>query len=348
MGLGPANDVPLAEARDAAALARASIRAGLDPLQEKQKVATAKRAGSGPSFAAAAEAYIEAHRAGWRNAKHGAQWHASLSQHAFPVLGDLPVASVDTDAVMRVLEPIWTVIPETAARLRGRVELVLDFAAAKGWRTGENPARWRGLVAHMLPQRSKVAAVVHHAAVPHEALPAVMARLAESNGIGALAVRFATLTAARSSEVRSATWAEFDLAKAVWTVPGARMKAGRAHRVPLSPAALAVLERAKALPGAGDYAFPGGRVGRPLTDVALSKALHLAAGTDAVTVHGLRSSFRDWIGETTAFPGDVAEMALAHTVRDKVEAAYRRGDLFDKRRELMDAWAEYCTAAPQV
>jgi integrase len=219
---------------------------------------------------------------------------------------------------MRVLESIWTQIPETATRLRGRIELVLDYAAAKGWRSGDNPARWRGHIAHMLPRRSKVARVVHHRALPYAQVAGVMAKLTASDGRAALALRFLILTAARSSEVRGARWAEIDLAERTWTVPGERMKAGREHRVPLSGAALDVLEvaRARAEAEASPYVFPGGVAGAGLSDVALSKALHLVA-EDAPTVHGLRSTFRDWCGEMTTHPGDVAEAALAHVVRDK-------------------------------
>ncbi len=341
MGLGRTADVPLAQAREAAAEARRVVAVGRDPLADRRAVAVVQ-AGDRQTFRQAAEAYIESQRPGWRNPKHAEQWTSTLTQHAYATLGSLPVGQVGTEDVMRVLEPIWTQIPETATRLRGRVELVLDYAAAKGWRSGDNPARWRGHIAHMLPKRSKVAKVVHHRALPYKQIAGVMAALAASEGRAALALRFLVLTAARSSEVRGATWSEVDLAERTWTVPGERMKAGNEHRVPLSCAALDVLQLARERgEGQGSpYLFPGAVAGSPLSDVALSKALHLAAASDP-TVHGLRSTFRDWCGEMTTHPGDVAEAALAHTVRDKVEAAYRRGDLFEKRRVMMEAWAGY-------
>ncbi len=346
MGLGASADLPLAKAREAATAARILVRGGRDPLAEKHAAAQACKAEAAPSFKAAAQAYIAAHEAGWRNAKHGAQWSASLEQHVFPTFGEKRVDVVDRDDVLHALEPIWTKVPETATRLRGRIELVLGYATAKGWRTGDNPARWRGHLAHMLPRRSKVAPVEHHAALSFKRMGEVMDGLATARGVSALALRFLVLTAARSSEVRNATWSEIDLVEKVWTVPAARMKGGREHRVPLSDEAIAVLEAVvplRDIAGASDYVFPGGRRGAPLSDVSLSKALHLASGADDVTVHGLRSTFRDWCGEATAFPGDVAEAALAHAIRDKVEAAYRRGDLFEKRRRLMEAWGAFAT-----
>lgn len=342
MGLGPFPDITLLKAREAADAARLVVLDKRDPLDERRARDAATRGELLMTFQAAAETYIAAHRAGWRNPKHADQWTATLTQHVFPTMGGKAIARVETADVMKVLEPVWTTIPETATRLRGRIELVLDFAAAKGWRTGDNPARWRGHIAHMLPRRSKVAKVVHHPALPYKQIAAVIAKLAESKGTAALAVRFVTLTAARSSEVRGATWSEIDLEEKVWTVPGERMKAAREHRVPLSTGALEVLGLAKMLGEALDtpFVFPGGVQRRPLSDVALSKAFHLAAG-DEYTVHGLRSTFRDWCGEMTTHAGDVAEAALAHTVRDKVEAAYRRGDLFEKRRALMEEWARF-------
>jgi len=245
MGLGRTADVPLARAREAAAEARQVVGAGRDPLGERRAAAVVV-AGDRQTFRQTAEAYIAAQRPGWRNPKHAEQWTSTLTQHAFPALGGLPVGQVATADVMRVLEPIWTQIPETATRLRGRIELVLDYAAAKGWRSGDNPARWRGHIAHMLPRRSKVARVVHHRALPYAQVAGVMAKLTASDGRAALALRFLILTAARSSEVRGARWAEIDLAERTWTVPGERMKAGREHRVPLSGAALDVLEVARA------------------------------------------------------------------------------------------------------
>ena len=345
MGLGAVANVSLAEARSAAAVQRALLQAGKDPIDERQ--ALPSRDEGTKTFREAADAYIAANRSGWKNVKHADQWHSTLLKHAYPIVGDMPISTVGTTHVMLVLEPIWTRLSETASRLRGRLELVLDYATAKGWRTGDNPARWRGHIAHMLPKRSKVSRVVHHPALPYALIGAVMAKLKAGRGTSALAVQFVTLTAARSGEVRGATWSEIDLEAKVWTVPGERMKAGREHRVPLSAAALEVLAAAKALKGLHrpiDYVFPGGRVGKPLSDVALSNALATAAG-GGFTVHGLRSTFRDWAGEISSYPSDVAEAALAHTIRDKVEAAYRRGDSFAKRRGMMDAWAAYCETA---
>lgn len=343
MGLGTVQEVGLADARKAAAAARTTLQTGQDPLEAKRATKAQEAGEARKTFRQAAEAYIAAHKAGWKNAKHADQWEATLEKHAFPTMGDRLVVHIDTTDVMKVLEPVWTKVPETATRLRGRMELVLDYAAAKGWRTGDNPARWRGHIAHMLPRRSKVAKVVHHPALPYARIGEVMGKLASSGGTGALAVRFVALTAARSGEARGATWAEIDLQAKVWTVPAERMKAGREHRVPLSVAAMEVLEEARRLAElseSGGYVFPGAVPRRPLSDVALSKALAVAAG-EGFTVHGLRSTFRDWCGETTTYPGDVAEAALAHTVRDKVEAAYRRGDLFEKRRRLMEEWGKF-------
>ncbi len=340
MGLGTVRDVPLVQARAKAAEARAIVLAGRDPLEDRRASEAAQASRELRTFRDVAAIYITAHRAGWKNPKHGTQWQATLEAHVFPTIGGKTVGQVETADVMAVLEPIWEKTPETATRVRGRIELVLDYAAARGWRTGENPARWRGHLAHMLPRRSKVARVVHHAALPYASIGTFMGRLAVATGTGALTVRFAALTAARSGEVRGAKWSEIDLQAKVWTIPAERMKGAREHRVPLSTQALQVLEEAAKLRTFGsktDLVFPGARTGRPLSDVAMSKAYSLAA--DGVgTVHGLRSTFRDWVGETTTYPGDVAEAALAHQVRDKVEAAYRRGDLFEKRRGLMEEW----------
>jgi len=346
MGLGAFADVPLAEAREAAAAARKLARQGVDPIARRQAdtAAEATRAGL-HTFAEIADAYIAAHEAGWRNPKHRQQWRNTLTTYADPVLGKLSAAAVDVGAVMRVLEPIWREKPETASRLRGRIEAVLDYATARGWRSGENPARWRGHLDNLLPARGKVARVEHHAALPWQQMAAFMAKLATQEGVGALALRFAILTAARTGEAIGATWAEIDLTAALWTVPAARMKAGREHRVPLSKPALTVLRQVAKLrtdkaPDAP--VFPGAKPGKPLSNMALLMTLRRMGHGD-LTAHGFRSSFRDWCAEATNHPRDVAEQALAHTLGDKVEAAYRRGDLFDKRRKLMDDWARFCT-----
>lgn len=291
-----------------------------------------------------AAAYIAAHEASWRNAKHRQQWGNTLADYAFPVLGKLGVGMIGTADVTRVLEPIWRDKPETAARVRGRIEAVLDYAAAREWRTGENPARWRGHLANILPARAKLARVEHHAALPWRDVGAFMATLAEQEGIAALALRFAILTAARTGEVIGARWGEIDASNAIWTVPAARMKAQQEHRVPLSDAALAVLAEMAKLRRSDDpaeFVFPGARAGQPLSNMALAMTLR-RMGRDDVTVHGFRSTFRQWCAEATNTPRELAEAALAHTLKDKVEAAYQRGDMMEKRHRLMSDWATFC------
>lgn len=345
MGLGSAADVTLAEARERAGEARKVLSAGRDPLEarreeERQREAEKARA---VTFKDAAGRYIAAHRAGWRNEKHAAQWDSTLTTYAYPVFGDVAVADVDTGMVLSALEPIWQDKPETATRVRGRIEAVLDWAKARGYRDREamNPAQWKGHLSHLLPARSKVARVEHHAALPWREVGAFMVDLRGRPATAARALEFAILTAARSGEVFGATWDEVDLAGAVWNVPGDRMKAGRDHRVPLSPQAVALLQT---LADEGDctgYVFKGQKKGRPLSSMAMLMLLRRMERGD-LTAHGFRSTFRDWAAEATNFPGEVAEAALAHIVGDKVEAAYRRGDLFDKRRRLMEAWADHC------
>ena len=292
------------------------------------------------SFDQCAGAYIAAHRAGWRNARHAEQWKKTIATFVSPTIGTLPVQAIDTALVMKVLEPIWTAKPETASRLRGRIEAVLDWAKARGFRAGENPARWKGHVANLLPEKGKVAKVAHHAAMPHAEVAAFLADLRQQEGIAARALEVLILTATRASETLNATWGEFDLANAVWTIPASRMKAGREHRVPLSPRAVEILD---ALPRDGDFAFPNSR-GKPLSDTTVLTLLKRMR--DDVTTHGFRSGFRDWAAELTNFPSEVAEAALAHVAGSKVIEAYRRTDFFDRRRRLMDAWAAYCAQAP--
>jgi integrase len=354
MGLGRArgaNAVTLADARAKAGDLHRAVRAGRDPLADREageaeQAAEAKQAAIlAVTFKEAAESYIEANRAGWRNAKHAAQWGTSLATYAYPLLGDVPVGDVQTSHVLGALEAIWQAKPETAVRLRGRIEAILDAATVKGLRSGENPARWKGHLAQILPARSKVAPVEHHAALPIGELPAFFLRLQAADGLGARALELAILTAARTGEVIGATWGEVDMASKVWTIPGARMKAGREHRVPLSDSALALLRKMRTLRASdapGEPVFPGGRPGKGLSNMALTMAVRRLKGEE-ITVHGFRSTFRDWAAETTSFPSEVVEMALAHAVGDKVEAAYRRGDLFEKRRGLMDEWAAFCT-----
>ena len=279
-------------------------------------------------------------RAG-KNAKHGAQWTATLATYAYPIMGTVPVGDVTTDHVVQVLTPIWSTKNETASRVRGRIESVLDYAKVRGWRAGENPALWRGHLEQAFPARVKVAKGGHHAAMPFADVPAFMDALSRQDSTSALALRFAILTAARTNEVLGATWGEVDLTLKVWTVPAERMKASRTHRVPLSDSALQVLSAVMPeTKNPSACVFPGAKHGKPLSNMALLAVLKRMKRDD-VTAHGFRSAFRDWASETTAFSGEVAEAALAHTIKNKTEAAYRRGDLFDKRVALMSAWAFY-------
>jgi integrase len=292
------------------------------------------------TFDACAAAYIAAHNTSWRNAKHRDQWRNTLTSYAGPAFGSLPVQSIDVGLVMKALEPIWQAKPETASRLRGRIEAVLDWATVRGHRKGENPARWRGHLDKLLPARSKVHKVKHHPALPYNEMADFVAELRKQEGVAARALEFLILTAARTGEVIGARWDEVDVEEKIWVVPAARMKAGREHRVPLSSAAVAILEEMKKI-RESDFVFPGGKKGKPLSNMAMLAVLKRIGRSD-LTAHGFRSSFRDWAAERTNFPREVAEMALAHTVGDKVEAAYRRGDLLQKRRQIMEAWARFC------
>jgi integrase len=353
MGLGPVSLYGLQEARGKALDARRLRHEGIDPIDTRRAARLRERleAAKAMTFKQCAESYIASHRAGWRNAKHAAQWDATLATYAYPVMAALPVQAIDTGLVLKVLEPIWAEKPETASRVRGRIESILDWAKAREYRTGENPARWRGHLDKLLPARSKVAKVEHHAALPYGEIPGFMATLRAQDGVSARALEFAILAAARTGEAMGARWGEIDLSARLWAVPARRTKAGKEHRVPLSDRAVAILgEMQKLRPhrdqqdAADGFVFPGGKVGKPLSSAAF--LVLLRRGRDDLTVHGFRSSFRDWASERTGFPAEVAEMALAHAVGDKVEAAYRRGDLFDNRRRLMDAWGEYCGKAP--
>jgi integrase len=337
MGLGSIRTVTLSLARKRATEHRLLLVDKIDPIEHRKAALAAKKveAARTMTFDECAAAYIRAHEVGWRHAKHHQQWTSSLARHVSPVFGSAPVGSVDVGLVMNVLEPLWAKAPETASRIRGRIESILDWAKARGFRNGENPARWRGHLDHLLPARSKVRARKHYAALPYTNIAVFMADLRSRGGVGASALEFLILCAARSSEIAGARWAEIDRAARVWTVPAERMKGGREHRVPLSGAAMAVLDRMQAT--SGDFIFSN-EPGRGLGKGALGKQLK---GRDC-TVHGFRSTFRDWAAERTNFPREVAEAALAHAIDNKVEAAYRRGDLFEKRRRLMDAWAEFC------
>jgi integrase len=346
MGLGSLDTYGLAEARERARACRKLRDEGKDPIEERNaarsqaKLETSKAM----TFEQCAERYIAAHRAGWRNGKHRNQWSSTLATYVNPIFGALSVQTIDTALVMKAIEPIWNEKPETASRVRGRVESILDWAAARGYRAGENPARWRGHLDKLLPKKTKVRRVEHHAALPYPEIGAFMAELRQQEGVPAHALEFAILTAARTGEVIGAQWDEFDLAERVWTVPAERMKAAKEHRVPLSDAALAIVEQMAEIRH-GDHVFPGGRARRPISNMAMLMLLR-RMGRDDLTIHGFRSSFRDWAAERTGFPAEVGEMALAHTIADAVERAYRRGDLFQKRRQLMDAWARFCTTPP--
>ena len=342
MGLGPLSTVTLAEARKRAKQHKLKLLDGIDPIAEREAKRRAEKlkAALATTFDECAEAYIKAHQGGWRNAKHAEQWRSTLAVYASPVFGSLPVQAVDTAQVMKALEPIWVEKTETANRVRGRIEKVLDWAKVRGYRDGENPARWRGHLDKLLPARRKVQKVEHFAALPYAEMGEFMRALRAQEGNATLALELVILTACRTSEVVNARWAEFDLEGKVWTIPGERMKSGREHRVPLSDAAVAVLRTMQAR-AEGDYVFAGGKTNKPLSSMAMLVLLK-RMGRGDLTVHGFRSTFRDWAAEMTNFPREVAEMALAHAVKDQTEAAYRRGDLFEKRRKLMQAWAEYC------
>lgn len=332
MGLGSARGVELAEARDRATAARRKVALGLNPIEDR------KRDKGIPTFGEMADSVREALSAGFRNEKHKAQWKSTLETYASPLRAK-PVDSIATDDVLAVLKPIWTEKAETASRLRGRIEKVLDAAKAKGFRDGENPARLRGHLDHLLPKPSKLARG-HHAAMAYEDVSAFVSQLRERGATAALALEFCLLTAARSGEVLGARWSEIDLDKKIWTLPANRMKAGREHRVPLSARAASILKRLSNL-RAGDFVFPGQARGKPLSNMAMEMMLRRMK-IEGATVHGFRSSFRDWAGNVSSFPREVTETALAHVIGDKAEQAYRRSDALEKRRELMEAWAAYC------
>ena len=322
MGLGPYPGVSLAAARQLASSAHSLVRVGKDPIAARDAERARKRLEDARAitFDQAADQYIAANEPGWRNDKHRDQWRTSLATFASPVIGKMPVADIGVTEVMRVLEPLWREKTETGSRVRGRIERVLDWAKVRGYRTGENPAQWRGHLDKLLPARRKVQKVKHHAAVAIDDLPAVYAKLADLDSMTALALRFAILTAARAGEVTGARWSEIDMEAKVWTVPSDRIKAGKTHRVPLSREAMEILTRVRAM-ATGTFVFPGWVAGRPLSIASMLKVLKVAGGGDA-TVHGFRSTFRDWASERTPYPRDVAEMALAHAIGDKVEAAY--------------------------
>ena len=351
MGLGPVHTITLKRARERARRAREQLLDGIDPLEARRAQQAA--AATAMTFAQCTQAYYEQHEGRWKNRKHRAQFLSTIQTYAYPLIGSRPVASIDTPAVLRVLEqPIaaergypagqfWASRPETANRVRGRIETVLDWATVRGHRSGDNSARWKNHLDQVLPGRGQIAKVEHHAALPYSELPAVMDALSLRPGTAARALQFLILTAARTGEVIGARWTEIDLDNQLWSIPAGRMKGGREHRVPLATAAVALLQ---SLPTEdnNEFVFIGPRAGAGLSDMSMTAVLRRMGHAD-ITVHGFRSTFRDWAAEVSHFPNHVVEMALAHAIGDKVEAAYRRGDLFDKRRELMAAWADFCT-----
>jgi integrase len=347
MGLGPYGLLTVGEARKKARQARKLLLDGIDPLDAKagKRRQAALDAAKAVTFKDCAERYIQSHAAGWRNPKHKAQWSATLETYAYPVFGDLAVGDLDTGLVLKALEPIWATKPETASRVRGRIEVILSWAKVRGYREGENPARWRGHLDQTLPARSKVRKVQHHAALPYAELPAFMGELRKREGVAARALEFAIMTAARTGEVIGATWGEIDLEAKLWMVPAERMKGKRSHRVPLCERALEILSEMPRVEGS-NFVFPGSSEKRPLSNMALLMMLR-RMNRDDITAHGFRSTFRDWAAETTTYPNELVEMALAHVVSSKTEAAYRRGDLFEKRWRLMDDWAAYCMSPPR-
>lgn len=352
MGLGDIDRVKLADARKLAHAKHLLVVDGIDPIEERnaKKTALAIEQAKAMTFKECAEGYIEAHRAGWKSDKHAGQWAATLETYAYPVIGKLPVGSVDDGHVMKILQPIWNTKTETANRVRGRIEKVLDRAKALKLRTGENPARWKGHLDQLLPARSQVAPVEHHAALPYRDLPDFMAKLRQRDGISARALEFTILTIARTGDTIGGNWNEIDESEKLWTVPAERVKGKkgarrRDHVVPLTDQALAILAD---LPREGDYIFPGAKEGEGLSNMAMAELLkEMGYAGDVATVHGFRSTFKDWCSEQTHYPNELSELAMAHTVSDKVEAAYRRGDMREKRQQLMADWAAFCAGGVQ-
>lgn len=343
MGLGSVIVVSLARAREKAADCRRLLAERIDPIEARNnaRMRQALETARTVSFAECAELFIKAHKADWKNPKHVDQWQNTINAYCDPVFGATPVQNVDTALVLKALEPIWAAKPETASRVRGRVERVLDWAKARSYRNGENPARWRGHLDKLLPKLEKKKRVKHHPALPFRDIGSFMLKVRAEDGIAARALEFLILTTTRTIETIAARWIELDLEAAMWVIPPERMKAHNEHRVPLSAAAVKLLRSLQTTRRDGEeFVFPG-MPGRHLSNMALL-ALLRRMGRDDVTVHGFRSTFRDWASETTNYPHEVCEMALAHTVSNAVEAAYRRGDLFEKRRRLMAEWSKYC------
>ena len=337
IGLGSLHDTNMTEARKLAKEYRAMKKKGIDPAHHKK--AKQQTDANVWTFDRCAEAYIESHSRAWKNEKHIQQWKNTIEQYCSPVFGDMPVDQIDTGLVMQVIEPLWQTRTETASRVRGRIENILSWATVRGYREGMNPAIWRGHLATLLPQRNKVQKPKHFAAMPYQEVGAFMAELKPKISISAKALQFTILTAARTSEVIGASWDEFDLDAGIWTIPEERMKADREHRVPLSKQALTLLD---SLPSKDGWLFPSIRYGQHIGNMAMLLFLKRDMKHPDLTVHGFRSSFRDWCAEQTNYPRELAESALAHVLTDKTEAAYQRGDLLEKRRKLMQAWADYC------
>jgi integrase len=340
MGLGPFPTVPLTKARQKVQEARRSVLEGIDPIDARNawRAQARLQVAKAVTFEECGKNYIAAHESGWHNEKHREQWANTLGRYVYPIIGNLPVAAVDTGLVLKVIEPIWNSKPETAGRVRGRIESILDWAKARGYRDGENPARWRGHLDNLLPAKGKISTVKHHKAMPYRDLPAFMAKLRCRPDVSARALEFTILTAARTGEILGAERQEFDLDLRVWVVPPSRMKARREHRVPLSERAVEIIDLQR---HNHKFVFPGARLDSPLSNMAMLEMLRGVVG-NGITVHGFRSSFMDWAHETTIYPKEMMDIALAHVVADKVEAAYRRGDMFDKRRQLMTDWQTHC------
>jgi integrase len=345
LGLGSAGAVPLKRARELASAARLLRAEGIDPVDKRRSDRVADRVAASKTitFDKCAEAYITAHEASWRSAKHRLQWSATLKTYVSPVFGHLPVSDVGTDLVMRAIEPLWRTKTETASRTRQRVEAILDWATVRQYRQGPNPAAWRGHLSNLLPAKAKVRPVKHHPALAYGNIPAFMARLRKKQSTSARCLELTILTGVRTGEVINARWSEFDLAAGVWTIPASRMKMGMEHRVPLALRAVEILRELYER-RSGDFVFGNVDTGRPISNMTMLKMLALM-GRGNLTVHGFRSTFTDWAHECTDFADVVIDMALAHKVGDKVQAAYRRGDLFEKRRKLMEAWGEYCAGS---
>ncbi len=341
-GLGSYPTFSLEDAREAAKVCRRLRKDGHDPIdyRKNERALRALEKAKGMTFSDCVDKYITSHKPSWKSAKHAQQWENTLKTYAKPVIGELPVQNIDVGLVLQVLEPIWQEKTETATRVRQRMESVLDWATARGYRSGENPARWKGHLDKLLPKRSKVQKIKHHEAMPYADVSDYYLRIREKETIAARALAFIVLTATRSSEAREASWSEIDMVEGVWVIPPERMKGGRTHRVPLTPECLSILEKVKPLNRDG-MVFPGMKKGQAISSAALHK--YFKGQHPNLTVHGFRSSFRDWCAEMTNYPRELAESALAHALRDKTEAAYQRGDLLERRRKLMEAWAVYCT-----